>query len=77
MGSFKSQLQNLDTLKELCLIHQQIDNMNSNSTKVYQLNKIVTKPKISLNVKERFRIAVNEFRQKIDMERKMMHGKIS
>lgn len=93
MGSFKSQLQNLDTLKELNLIHHQIDNMNSDNAKVHhkiddtnsntvkvkvhQLNKITVKPKTPLNIKELFRVAVNEFRQKIDTDRKMMHGNIA
>lgn len=77
MRKFKSLSQNLDTLKELNLIHHQIDNMNiSNSVKVHQLNNVIShsRPK---NLKERFQVAVNEFRLKIDLERKMMENKIA
>ena len=80
MKKFNLKSQNLDILKELNLIHQQIDNINIKKEVVVRqlkLNKIVVKSKTPLNIKERFRIAVNEFRQKIDVDRKMIHGKIA
>jgi len=79
MGNFKSQ--NLDILKELNFIHKQIDNITTKKRIVIRqlkLNKVtITSPTTPLNLKERFRIAVNEFRLKMDMNRKMMHGKIA
>ncbi len=78
MKSLKSQLKNLDILKELNLIHLQIDNMNvTHIVKVRRLNKVINTNYRPKNLKERFQIAVNEFRVKIDLERKMMENKIA
>ncbi len=81
MINVKTSAQDLDILKELRLIHHQIDNIDTKKeikVRNLKLSKVnIINPTTPKNIKERFRIAVNEFRQKIDIERKIMHSKIA